>query len=143
MAPGEAATARAQAALARIADGCACAGVTVRVLGQSDPAAFAWRDGSLFVTRGLVALLADDELSAALAHEIAHLTREGDGLPDAAAEQLADRIGGDVLRASGLSPALMTRMLRKLERTQPSGDARIAARIAALEARPALLAAAD
>jgi peptidase M48-like protein len=139
MDPAEAAEvhARAQAALARLAD--AGAGVTVRVLGESDPAAFAWRDGTVFVTRGLVALLSDDELAAALAHELGHLTGRGDGLPGPAAELLADRIGGEVLRVSGLPPGLMLHMLRKLD----PGDAHIAARIAALEAPADLLAAAD
>ena len=132
-----AAYARAAAALARIAGACACAEVTVRVLGDAEPAAFAFRDGSVFVTRGLVSLLDDGELSAALAHEVAHLSGRGDGLPGPEAERLADRIGADLLRASGLSPALMPRMLRSLERAQPHGAADIAARIAALEPAPA------
>jgi Zn-dependent protease with chaperone function len=133
----DAAYGRAESALARIAGACACAHVTVRVLGDAEPAAFAFRDGSVFVTRGLVAWLDDGELSAALAHEIAHLSGRGDGLPGAEAERLADRIGADLLRASGLSPALMPRMLRRIERAQPEGDADIAARIAALESEPA------
>ena len=139
--PAGDAHARAQAALTRLAG--AGAGVTVRVLGQSDPAAFAWRDGTVFVTRGLVALLSADELSAALAHELGHLTGRGDGLPGPAAEQLADRIGGEVLRASGLPPELMLHMLRKLELAEPPGEVRIATRIAALEAPAELLASAD
>ena len=128
---------RTQDALARIAPACTCAHVTVRVLGDAEPAAFAFRDGSLFVTRGLVALLDDGELSAALAHEVAHLSGRGDGLPGPEAERLADRIGAELLRASGLSAALMPRMLRRLERAQARGAADIAARIAALESAPA------
>ena len=129
---------RTQDALARIAAACACARVTVRVLGDAEPAAFAFRDGSVFVTRGLVALLDDGELSAALAHEVGHLSGRGDGLPGAEAERLADRIGADLLRASGLAPALMPRMLRRIEAAQ--GGADIAARIAALESAPAQVA---
>ena len=124
---------RAAAALARIAGACACAEVTVRVLDDAEPAAFAFRDGSVFVTRGLVVLLADGELSAALAHELGHLSGRGDGLPGPEAERLADRMGAELLRASGLSPALMARMLRRLEQVQPRGAPDIAARIAALE----------
>jgi Zn-dependent protease with chaperone function len=133
LAPAEAgsAHARAEAALARIAGACACAHATVRVLGDSEPAAFAFRDGSLFVTRGLVALLGDGELAAALAHELGHLTRRGDGLPGPEAERLADRLGAELLRASGLAPELMAQMLRRL------GGPGIATRLAALETAPA------
>jgi len=131
--PAEAgsAYARAEAALTRIAGACACEHARVRVLDDSEPAAFAFRDGSLFVTRGLVALLDDGELSAALAHEVGHLTRRGDGLPGPEAERLADRLGAELLRASGLSPELMPRMLRRL------GGPGVAERVAALEAAPA------
>jgi Zn-dependent protease with chaperone function len=135
LAPEQAAHAyaRAEAALARIAPACDCAHLTVRVLGEEEAAAFAFRDGSVFVTRGLAELLDENELAAALAHEVGHLTRRGDGLPDPEAERLADRIGADVLHASGLPPELMTRMLRRLAAADPR-DARLPARIAALEA---------
>jgi Zn-dependent protease with chaperone function len=135
--PAEAgpAYARAEGALARIARGCDCAHLTVRVLGDDEPAAFAFRDGSVFVTRGLAELLDPDELAAALAHEVGHLSRRGDGLPGPEAERLADRIGADVLRASGLPPELMGRMLRRLAIAAPR-DATLTARIAALEPGP-------
>jgi Zn-dependent protease with chaperone function len=127
--------ARAEAALARIAVGCDCAHVTVRVLGEDEPAAYAFRDGSLFVTRGLAALLDVDELAAALAHEVGHLTRRGDDLPGPDAERLADRLGAEVLQASGLPPALMTQMLRRLAAAAPH-DSSLTARIAAFELDP-------
>lgn len=135
LAPEDAARAyaRAESALARIAPACDCAHLVVRVLDQDEAAAFAFRDGSLFVTRELTELLDEGELAAAIAHEVGHLTGQGDHLPDREAEQLADRIGADVLRASGLPPESMTRMLRRLAAADPR-DESLTARIAALEA---------
>ena len=110
----------ADAALALLG-ACACPAVRVRVLDNDRAEAFAWRDGSVFVTRGLVAALVPEELAAALAHEIAHVTEGVD------AERDADRIGMALLRASGLPVERMAEMLAKL-----APDPRIDARIAAL-----------
>jgi Zn-dependent protease with chaperone function len=110
----------AEAALALLG-ACGCPEIRVRVLDNDRAEAFAWRDGSVFVTRGLVGLLAAEELAAALAHEIAHVTA------DVEAERDADRIGAELLRASGLPAVRMAEMLAKL-----APDPRIDARIAAL-----------
>jgi Zn-dependent protease with chaperone function len=119
-------TARAaEAALARLAAACACPEIRVRVLDNDRTEAFAWRDGSIFVTRGLVGALLPEELAAAIAHEIAHVRDE------VAVEAEADRIGIELLRASGLAPAHMAGMLAKLV-SASAPDRRIGARIAAL-----------
>lgn len=124
---------RAEAALARLRGHLEGSGVSVRVLDDDAPAAFAWHDGSLFVTRGLVEILESEALSAALAHELGHLTGRGDALGAGGAEELADRIGSDLLVASGLDAAWMLRMLDALRRDAgPEDDSRIAARIVAL-----------
>ena len=43
----------------------------------SNAGAFAWPDGRIRVTRGLIDLLNDEELAAAVAHEIGHLLADG------------------------------------------------------------------
>jgi predicted Zn-dependent protease len=86
--------------------------------------AWAWPDGRVRVSRALVDLLDDDELAAALAHELGHLLDRGD-LPAPPAALLggaegddpeirADRIGCRLLAAGGLAPDAMTRMLTKV-----------------------------
>jgi Zn-dependent protease with chaperone function len=64
--------ARAEIALSRLTGG-AAPGLCVQVLKSDRAGAYAWHDGTLFVTRRLLALLDDDELAAVLAHEIGHL----------------------------------------------------------------------
>ena len=93
------------------------------------PAAHSWPDGQVFVTLGLVELLNDEELAAAIGHELGHLLgdgqlqqrggvaslrgcrgcREGFG-----AEADADARGADLLTAAGLHPRAMSSMLRKV-----------------------------
>jgi Zn-dependent protease with chaperone function len=98
------------------------------VLASGRPCAYAWPDGTLFVTRGLLDLLDDDELAAALAHEMGHLSvgpatgyaalaDEADAEPAAGTadvETTADAAGCDLLRASGLSLAALARALAKV-----------------------------
>ena len=104
--------------------------VTVRILDSADPTAFSWPNGQVFVTRGLVDLLDDQELAAAIAHELGHLV--GDGLlkhaPVAAlrgcckdfdAEARADAIGVNLLRDRNLPAHSMAGML---ERVRASGS---------------------
>ncbi len=83
-------------------------------------AAFAWPDGSVLVTRDLVDLLDDEQLAAAIAHEIGHLLDDGHlaapaALADAPAddepERRADRTGCRLLAEAGRSPDAMPRML--------------------------------
>jgi predicted Zn-dependent protease len=89
--------------------------------------AWAWSDGRIQVSRALADLLDDDELAAAVAHELGHLLAGGElpGYPAALAgsgepsepEERADRLGCTLLVARGIDPAAMVRMLRKIDRT--------------------------
>jgi Zn-dependent protease with chaperone function len=108
----------------------ACRGnpVRVRVLSNDAIAAYGWRGGSVFVTRGLVDLLDDEELAAAVAHELGHLLDDGgkvttvtglsghDGTAALDVESRADRIGVDLLTRHNIAPEAMTRMLTKVRR---------------------------
>lgn len=82
------------------------------------------------MTSGLLRLLNDDELAAALAHETGHMIADGHvqaqfGLagcrqnPDA--ESTADAIGVQLLVASGLPRNAMIRMLTKVRDAQDLG----------------------
>jgi Zn-dependent protease with chaperone function len=88
--------------------------------------AYAWPDGRICVTRALVRLLDDEELAAAVAHEMGHLL-EGGHVRSVAAlsgaqggadvELRADRAGAGLLARSGLRPDAMARMLEKVARS--------------------------
>jgi predicted Zn-dependent protease len=83
-------------------------------------AAFAWADGRIMVTRELVDLLDDEELLAAVAHEVGHLIVDqrlaghraltGESLAGDA-ELAADRAGTVLLGRCGADAAAMPRML--------------------------------
>lgn len=49
----------------------------IRVLKQSAPQAFAWGNGEIYVTTGLLDQMTDAELVAVVAHEIGHLLEGG------------------------------------------------------------------
>jgi predicted Zn-dependent protease len=101
---------------------------SVQVLASIEPSAFSWPSGKVFVTRGLVDLLDDDELAAAIAHELGHLL--GDGhvkespgsavaslrgcQTDFDAESRADAMGVNLLRAKGIPEKAMGSMLEKV-----------------------------
>ena len=65
-------------------------------------------------TRRLAIGLDDDELAAAIAHELGHLTGRGDALPLQEAERQADQLGIGALQEIGISADAMIRMLRKV-----------------------------
>ncbi len=77
---------------------------TLRVLQSPAVCAYAWPDGNVFVTRGLMDLLGDGEVAAAVAHEMGHLLDDGrlpmvrtlEGSSDG--EARADWIGCRLLR---------------------------------------------
>jgi Zn-dependent protease with chaperone function len=96
-----------------------------QVSDSPNPGAFAWPDGRILVTRGLIDLLNDDELAAAVAHEIGHLLADGHvagrfslhgatGAPNV--EARADTLGCQLLAEAGIAPASMAGMLEKLAR---------------------------
>jgi hypothetical protein len=123
---------------------------TVAVLASPRPGAYAWPDGRVFVTRGLLALLDDSELTAAVAHELGHLQRETPAHPPASVhghahddalkeECRADTAASALLRASGQDSAAVARMLRKLHASPVlSEDCRrsLALRLRRLESLP-------
>lgn len=116
--------------------------------------AWSWPDGRIRVSRALVDALDDDELRAAVAHEMGHLLDAGavadratalagaiDGGPYAAAdiETRADAFACGLLRARGASVAALPRMLRAVA-SRASGDdtidpARLLARARVTERR--------
>jgi Zn-dependent protease with chaperone function len=124
----------------------ACRGrrISVRVLASDAVTAYSMRDGHVFVTRGLMDRLDDAELQAAVAHELGHLLSDGHlqtvaslrgCCVDPDCEVRADAAGAQLLRAQGLSPLAMQRMLRKVERfgsLPPSCAVEIRHRIARL-----------
>ena len=105
-------------------DGLPVGNLTVDVLESDRPAAYAWPCGRIFVSRGLINLLDADELAAAIAHEVGHLTAEpapengvalsGDHDHHDACEIAADDAGRKLLAASGIRTSAMVSMLRKV-----------------------------
>jgi predicted Zn-dependent protease len=86
-------------------------------------AAYAWPDGRLLLTRGLVRLLDEDELAAAVAHELGHLLADGHlrtaaalsgSGPQRDAEVQADAAGRALLTSAGYAPYAMADMLEKV-----------------------------
>lgn len=117
---------RAEVLLARLADRTIDARLRVYVLSSDDLSAHSWADGSVYLSRGLVDRLSDDEVLAAMAHELGHLL--GDGHVRSAVslrgcaggescldeEERADAIGLDLLRARGVPGQAMATMLDKV-----------------------------
>lgn len=148
---------RARSALARLqVNGWLERPLTVTVLRSDRPGAYCWRSGAIFVTQGLIGLLDDDELTAAVAHEAGHLVADGhiprnaalDGyrrargtrvasIASVDAEVAADRMGRELLRDSGIPDRSIERLLVKLAST-PAMDPRcrehLHLRVAALRA---------
>jgi predicted Zn-dependent protease len=128
---------------------CCCQGrpVTVLVLASDKPAAFSWRDGHVYMTRGLMDRLNDADLSAVVAHELGHLIDNGavhapcclsGSASDADVEVRADAYGTDVLKKCGIPPEAMIRMLQKFKATgalPPATQSAIDRRIALLQTR--------
>lgn len=114
---------RAEVALARLGVGGPSL-VCVRVLANDSLGAWAFADGSIFVTRGLAQALNDDELAAVLAHETGHLKAAGrltspgvafDGAAGPAdCEQRADDAGRAILRFRGIPEDSLVTALRKV-----------------------------
>lgn len=106
----------------------------IEVLDCDRPLAYAWPNGRLFVTRGLIETLTADELAAAIAHEIGHLLSEPAPITDVAlagtgaghqdpVEAAADQAGRKLLAESGIDDSAMLAMLHKVaghSRTPPT-----------------------
>ena len=96
---------------------------SVAVLGSPEPVAYCWPNGDVFVTRGLLDLLDDEELAAAIAHEVGHVMTAppSHGIVSLrgrdsrlTAEVDADAAGAKLLTAAGLHPDAMSAMLAKV-----------------------------
>jgi Zn-dependent protease with chaperone function len=97
--------------------------VEIGVLDSAAAAAYAWPSGQIFLTRQLVTDLDDDQLAAAIAHEVGHLVEGGHlesrassgalvGIGDA--ERRADRFAASVLEDRGISREAMVAMLERV-----------------------------
>ena len=104
-----------------------CGGRTtsIQVLNTDAVSAFSWRNGRVYVTRGLMDRLDDAELTAVIAHELGHLLSDGQletvaslkgSCFDPDREVRADAAGVALLRARGLTGQPMVSMLKKIEK---------------------------
>lgn len=105
----------------------ACLGVRLRLYVLDSPAvtAHAWSNGTIYLTRGIVAAMDDQQLAAVVAHEVGHLL-DNDHLlaasqwslqgqpPQLDTEARADWIGCQLLVAQGLPPDAMIRALERV-----------------------------
>jgi predicted Zn-dependent protease len=114
---------RVDQAVARLLDGCIGQAVRVQVLDSGELCAYAWPGGEVYLTRGLVELLDDAEIAAAVAHEMGHLLHDGHARNVASLrgrdsridmESQADLLGVELLRSKEIPPDGMIRMLNKL-----------------------------
>jgi len=97
--------------------------VTLQVFASDQLCAFAWPSGHIFVSRGLIDHLSDQELAAAIAHELGHLLCDGrlstmaslcgSGVPNDR-EVRADAAGLALLREANIPPKAMLSMLKKV-----------------------------
>ena len=118
------------------------AGVRWEVASRDEIGAWAWPQGRIEISRLLLDRLDDNELAAALAHELGHLIDGGHlhAAPSALAgdagdlERRADRIACGLLRSRGVPGAALTRMLGKLAAATGDRNGALAARIAAAPA---------
>jgi Zn-dependent protease with chaperone function len=117
--------ARAKAAAAALVACCEGREISVQVLDTDAVGAFSWASGRVFITRGLMDHLDNQELSAVIAHELGHLLSDGHlqtvaslkGCSvDPDAEVRADAVGVALLKTRGISADAMARMLAKVER---------------------------
>ncbi len=97
---------------------------TVHILHDARPAAYSWSTGKIFLTTGLLELLDDTELSAAIAHELGHIldrpvAKTGgpytlDGWRYSNIEERADAVAVLLLRASRIRPVALAHVLAKV-----------------------------
>jgi predicted Zn-dependent protease len=127
-----------------LAEKASCTGVTFHVLRNTGITAYSWPTGEVFMTSGLVDRASDDELAAAIAHELGHLVAGREGKASLRGinaplevEQQADAIGCELLQASGRSPKSLVSMLQKVCAAAPNRKClrEIQQRIAVIEAR--------
>src|SRR5277367_4390250 len=117
--------ARAEAVARPLFACCMGRAASIQVLNTDAVSAFSWRNGRVFVTRGLMDHLDDAELAAVIAHELGHLLSDGQlqtvaslrgCCVDPDREVRADAAGVALLRARGLTAQPMVSMLKKIEK---------------------------
>ena len=135
---------RADAIVARLTAGLDAPAANARVTASQTVGAYSWPNGQIVLTAGLVNRLDEDELAAAIAHELGHLLgdrvpggpsalRGGGGADDA--EVRADLFATQLLARTGFAPEAMARTLTKVMRAPGQTGpcrARLAKRIALL-----------
>jgi hypothetical protein len=108
-------------------------GIEVALSRRAEPGAWAWPKGPIRVSGALVDLVDDDELAAAIAHELGHLqadgtwrgplaSLEGSASPDV--ETRADEAGCRLLAWRGIPPAASVRLLERLGLSERAARAR-------------------
>jgi predicted Zn-dependent protease len=115
--------ARVRQAVDRLTVAAGTAPVRVRLSNSPGAAAYAWPDGTVLLSRGLVRMLDEDELAAVVAHELGHLLARGHLRTVAAlggarsavdVEAAADAAGVRLLAQAGYPAGAMARMLEKV-----------------------------
>jgi Zn-dependent protease with chaperone function len=141
---------RAEAACALFSGDLGGRAPQIHVLNSDVVGAYGWPDAQIFVSRGLVDLLTDQQLAAAVAHEMGHLLADGHlhtivslrgccQTPDA--EVRADAVAVELLQSRGIAPIVMIEMLRRVESApsvSPSCRAGIGHRIELIAQRVAV-----
>lgn len=133
---------RLNAIAARLAAHTGHAAPRVQVLANRAPTAYSYPSGEIYVTSGLLALTCDDELAAALAHELGHLINDGhlrvafalqgnDAVRDI--ESQADLTGCRLLQQCRIPPRAMAALLKKVEPASPQCLVELRRRQAVLE----------
>ncbi len=101
--------------------------LTIEVLDSNALDAHIWPKGSVYLTRGLIDNMDDEELAAAVAHEVGHLLNDqsGQALASLAGqtivcneESYADLLGCRLLERQGIDGRAMIRLLQKVERCE-------------------------
>lgn len=135
---------RAQAAADRLTSRLGLPPLPVSVVPGAAPGAWAWPDGRVELSAGLVRRCDDDQLAAALAHEIGHLLADGHvawpraldptGAGASSDEARADLHAMALLVEAGIPRRAIADLLRVLEAARVAPRADITARLAAAEA---------
>ena len=116
-----ASTTRGQQIADRLAVGLVGCRLHVEILRTASVSAFSFPDGSIFLTQGLMVRASDDEVAAAIAHELGHMLSDGHLQGPSAlrgsekgldVESNADAVGCRVLEMHGVSAVNMTNMLQ-------------------------------
>jgi hypothetical protein len=94
-------------------------GIEVALTSRREAGAWAWPGGPVRVSDALVDLVDDDELAAAIAHELGHLQDDGTwsgprAVLGADGEARADELGCRLLASRGIPAAATVSLLEKL-----------------------------